>query len=78
MKTLGQIAYEASAALTGCAQPWDAATQAKWEAAALAVAEECAKTCNEKHANGNWKYDTRDECAEAIRMRSNGGGQHDD
>lgn len=32
--------------------------------------EMCAKTCEEKHANGNWKYDTRYECAEAIRERS--------
>lgn len=27
-----------------------------------------ADTCLEKHANGNFKYDTREECAEAIRQ----------
>ena len=31
--------------------------------------EECAKVCEERHANGNWKYDTREECAAAIRAR---------
>ncbi len=30
------------------------------------VREQCQMTCLEKHANGNWKYDTREECAEAI------------
>lgn len=29
--------------------------------------EEAAKVCEEKHANGNWKHDTRHECAAAIR-----------
>lgn len=32
--------------------------------------EACAKTCEEKHANGNWKYDTRGDCSAAIRERS--------
>ncbi len=36
-------------------------------AAILAERERCAKVCEEKHANGNWKYDTRHECAAAIR-----------
>lgn len=31
------------------------------------VLEEAAKVCEEKHANGNWKHDTRHECADAIR-----------
>ena len=35
------------------------------------VFAECAKVCKEKHANGNWKYDTREECAAAIIERSN-------
>ena len=34
---------------------------------AAKVREQCQMTCLEKHANGNWKYDTREECAEAIR-----------
>lgn len=38
--------------------------------AAKAEREACAKLCLEKHANGNWKYDTRDECHDAIRARS--------
>jgi len=29
--------------------------------------EEAAAMCESKHANGNHKYDTREECAEAIR-----------
>ena len=33
---------------------------------ATKVREQCQMTCLEKHANGNWKYDTREECAEAI------------
>ena len=33
---------------------------------AAKVREQCQMTCLEKHANGNWKYDTREECAEAI------------
>jgi len=37
----------------------------------LSEREACAKVCEEKHVNGNWKYDTREECAEAIRSRSN-------
>ena len=38
----------------------------------LAKAEEneaCAKVCEERHANGNWKHDTREDCAAAIRAR---------
>lgn len=34
---------------------------------AALVLEEAAKVCEEKHANGNWKHDTRHECAAAIR-----------
>ena len=34
--------------------------------------EACAKVCEEKHANGNYKHDTREECAEAIRARGEG------
>ena len=40
------------------------------ELVAKAEREACAKVCLEKHANGNWKYDTRDECHDAIRARS--------
>lgn len=40
------------------------------ELVAKAESEACAKVCLEKHANGNWKYDTRDECHDAIRARS--------
>lgn len=29
--------------------------------------ERCASVCETRHANGNWKHDTRHECAEAIR-----------
>ena len=32
-----------------------------------AALEEAAKVCEEKHANSNWKHDTRHECAAAIR-----------
>lgn len=39
--------------------------------AVLAEREACANVCEEKHVNGNWKHDTRHECAEAIRMRAN-------
>lgn len=31
--------------------------------------EACATECEAKHANGNWMYDTRHECADAIRAR---------
>ncbi len=34
---IGRIAYEAAAAETGCAQPWEQANQAKWSAAARGV-----------------------------------------
>mgnify|MGYP000042927602 FL=1 len=34
-----------------------------WQAAT----ERAAKVCEEKHANGNWKHDTRHEFAAAIR-----------
>lgn len=37
------------------------------EAVAAAVAKRCADLCEEKHANGNWKRDTREDCADAIR-----------
>lgn len=30
------------------------------------VFEEAAELCQSKHANGNHKYDTREECASAI------------
>lgn len=33
--------------------------------------EACAKVCEERHANGNHKHDTREECAAAIRARGN-------
>jgi hypothetical protein len=29
--------------------------------------ETCAQKCLERHANGRFKHDTRDECADAIR-----------
>ncbi len=29
--------------------------------------EEAAAMCESKHANGNHKYDTREECADAIK-----------
>ena len=31
------------------------------------VLEQAAKRCEAKHVNGNWRYDTRYECAAAIR-----------
>lgn len=31
------------------------------------VLEEAARECAARHANGNHKYDTRHECADAIR-----------
>ena len=39
-----------------------------WKAALL----EAAKTCMAKHVNGNWKFDTRYECADAIRSMAEG------
>lgn len=42
-KTLGQIAYEAAAAVTACGQPWNEANKAKWEMAANAVLVEAGK-----------------------------------
>lgn len=43
----------------------------KWEAVATKlqglVIEQAAKKCLEKHANGNYKHDTREECAFAIQ-----------
>lgn len=32
--------------------------------------EECADACYERHANGRFKHDTRDDCYEAIRARA--------
>jgi len=40
-----------------------------WDAAQRIEREECAKLCQSKHANGNYAYDHRDECAEAILER---------
>lgn len=31
------------------------------------VLEQAARRCEAKHVNGNWRYDTRYECAAAIR-----------
>jgi len=45
----------------------DTAPDQALEQFAAKVREQCQMTCLEKHANGNWKYDTREECAEAIR-----------
>ena len=36
-ESLGRIAYDAAAKVTGCEQPWEEANQAKWIAAAQAV-----------------------------------------
>ena len=30
------------------------------------VIEECAAKCKDKHVNGNWMYDYREECEAAI------------
>lgn len=35
--TLGQVAFEAAKAATGCDKQWQDANQKKWEAAGLAV-----------------------------------------
>lgn len=41
---------------------------AKWLAGLVnEVLEEAAMECEARHANGNHKYDTRHECADAIR-----------
>lgn len=37
------------------------------QAVADASYERAADECLSKHVNGNWKYDHRDECADAIR-----------
>ena len=73
MKTLGQIAYEGAALATGCTQPWEDATQDKWEAAALAVAASereriCAaiKAEDEHCADGDYMMDS-DDCIEVVR-----------
>ena len=31
--------------------------------------EACAVLCESRHENGNYKYDHRDECAQAIREK---------
>ena len=31
--------------------------------------EACAALCESRHENGNYKYDHRDECAQAIREK---------
>jgi len=72
MKTLGQIACEAAAEITGCQQPWSEATMDKWEAAAKAVAERCAKECEETHKRrvGEGRktgYNAIFDCVDAIR-----------
>jgi hypothetical protein len=72
MKTLGQIAYEAAAEVTGCQQPWSEATKEKWDAAAKAVAERCAKECEETHRRrvGSGRktgYIAIIDCVDAIR-----------
>ena len=36
---------------------------------AAAEREACARVCEERHANGNFKHDTREDCAAAIRAR---------
>ena len=33
---------------------------------------EAADKCMAKHVNGNWKFDTRYECADAIRSMAEG------
>lgn len=37
------------------------------ELVAAAERERCALECEARHANGNYKHDTREECAAAIR-----------
>lgn len=42
------------------------------EFSALVAAKEreaCAQLCESRHENGNYKYDHRDECAQAIREK---------
>ena len=42
------------------------------EFAALVAAKEreaCAVLCESRHENGNYKYDHRNECAQAIREK---------
>lgn len=73
---LGRIAYEAAAAATGCTQPWEEANQAKWDAAALAVADACEKICDEVAKDWNNFDDvTADEIKGRIKRRSNVQGQ---
>ena len=68
---LGRIAYEAAAAATGCTQPWEEANQAKWDAAALAVAEAYAKFCEGKDEGALDGLNIGKTFAQAIRKRSN-------
>jgi hypothetical protein len=50
------------------------ARDAQWLAivkeAVLAEREACAAECESRHANTNYRHDTRHECAAAIRSRS--------
>ena len=36
-------------------------------ACVMAERERCAALCESRHLNGNYKYDTRHDCADAIR-----------
>lgn len=38
-----------------------------WNESRVVENERCATACLDRHANGNYKFDTRDECATAIR-----------
>jgi len=70
MTTLGQIAYEAAAATTGCQQAWADATQAKWEAAARAVTEELAMMCEAKAKKLGRRADRCEDDEGAIELKA--------
>jgi len=42
-ESLGKLAYESAATLTGCTQPWEEANKAKWIAAAKAICAQLSR-----------------------------------
>ena len=55
----------------GVVDAWSLPLVQQYAAAAAAQSrlkalDEAKQACLQKHANGNWKHDTREECADAI------------
>lgn len=61
--------YENEVYDIGDLQQYAAAAAAQARVKAL---DEAKQACLQKHANGNWKHDTREECADAIEELKGG------